>query len=64
MAGEPLHERSVAILAAMGTAHIRIDRIAAHRQGGFCHNIFGFYILNQNAALFHFCHVFCSSNTR
>ena len=50
--GKSLHKRGVAVFAAMGTAHIRIDGIAAHRQGGFCHDIFGFYILKVGRIFF------------
>ena len=31
--GKSLHKRGVAVFTAMGTAHIRIDGIAAHRAG-------------------------------
>lgn len=54
----------IAVFAAMGTAHIRIDGIAAHRQGGFCHDIFCLHIPDQDAVVVHFRHVFCTSNTR
>ena len=47
--GKSLHKRGVAVFAAMGTAHIRIDGIAAHRQGGFCHDIFCLHIPDQDA---------------
>ena len=50
--GKSLHKRGVAVFAAIGTAHIRIDGIASHRQGGFCHNIFGFYILKVGRIFF------------
>jgi hypothetical protein len=42
--GKALHKGGIAILTGMGTAHIRINGITAHRETGFRHDIFCFGI--------------------
>src|SRR5699024_478546 len=55
--GKALHKRRIAIFTGMGTPHIWIDRITAHRQAGFGHDIFCFYFSNENILFFlHFFH--------
>ena len=62
VAGKALHKRSIAILAGMCTAYIRIDRVTAYRQTGLGHDVLCFHLMNENS-IYYFFHDFCTSNT-
>ena len=58
-----LHKGSIAVFAGMGAAYIGIDRITAHRQAGFSHDILCLDFSNKKAVHFYLYHFLCIFNT-
>ena len=52
MVGKPLHERSVAVFAAVRAAHIGVDGEICHRQVGLCYDALDCNLLDLHCQFF------------